>query len=436
METTRFALVDCNSFYVSCERVFRPELNGRPVVVLSNNDGCVIARSNEAKALDIKMGTPYFQMKELAKQERVEVFSSNYELYGDMSRRVANTLAQFTPNLEIYSIDECFMDLSHLKPEEVAEYGKQIKKTVERWTGIPVSVGVACTKTLAKVANRLAKKRVGADGVLVLESKQETEEALRQTEVGDVWGIGRQHARRLQQLDVHTAWDLQKLPEGWVKKHMAVTGLRTLLELRGKPCQELEIEAPARKNICTSRSFGRPLTQLTDIEEALSTHTVRCATKLRKQGSCASSLTVFLMTNRFAVTEHNFCNSRTKQLASPTSNELELLRHAISLLRVMFRAGKRYVKVGIILNDLVPASEVQLDLFSHQNDEKQTKLMHTLDTLRQRFGHHSLKYAVQGAIDESNRHKEEQQKAPWMLRKDHISSCYTTAVEELLVIRK
>ncbi|MHA6248094.1 Y-family DNA polymerase [Pontibacter sp. CAU 1760] len=424
MKTTRFALVDCNSFYASCERVFRPELNGRPVVVLSNNDGCVIARSNEAKALGIKMGTPYFEVKSLIKKEGVEVFSSNYELYGDMSRRVANTLAQFTPNLEIYSIDECFLDLSHLKPEEEQAYGQQIRQTVLQWTGIPVSVGIAGTKTLAKVANKLAKKYAGADGVLTLQSEAEISQALRHTEVGDVWGIGRQHAKRLQQLNVHTAWDLSRMQAGWVKQHMAVTGLRTLLELRGKPCQELELEAPAKKNICTSRSFGRPLTELKDIEEALSTHTVRCATKLRRQESCATSLTVFLMTNRFAVTEQVYCNSRTMQLSKPTYNELELVRHALHLLKEMFRPGKRYVKVGIILNDLVPATQVQLDLFSQQNDEKHSQLMSTLDTLRNRFGHQALKYAVQG-----------EEEAPWKLRNEHTSACYTTDLEGLLKAR-
>ncbi|MFD2999468.1 Y-family DNA polymerase [Pontibacter toksunensis] len=431
--TTRFALVDCNSFYVSCERVFRPELEGVPVVVLSNNDGCVIARSNEAKALGLKMGTPYFQVKDLVKRERVEVFSSNYELYGDMSRRVVSTLSQFTPNLEVYSIDECFLDLSHLRPEEVGKYGHEIQETVLRWTGIPVSVGVAGTKTLAKVANKLAKKRPHANGVLSLQTAAETEEALRETQIGDVWGIGRQHAKRLQQLNVNTAWDLSKMPDGWVKKNMAVTGLRTLLELRGQPCQDLETETPGKKNICTSRSFGRPLTELKDIKEALSTHTVRCATKLRRQNSCAAGVTVFLMTNRFAVTEHLYCNSRTMQLPQPTSSELELLQRAMHLLKGMFRPGKRYVKVGIILTDLVPASEVQLDLFSSQKEEKHSKLMNTLDTLRQRFGHQALTYAVQGNKKESA--VEEENRAPWMLQKKFLSSLYTTSVEGLLQVR-
>jgi len=403
------------------------------VVVLSNNDGCVIARSDEAKALGIKMGTPYFKVKELVDQERVEVFSSNYELYGDMSRRVVSTLSRFTPNLEIYSIDECFLDLSHLKPEEVEMYGKRIRWTVERWTGIPVSVGVASTKTLAKLANRLAKKRAEAKHVLVLHTQDEVERALRQTQIGDVWGIGRQHASRLLQLHVTTAWDLCRMPEGWVKKHMAVTGLRTLLELRGQPCQDLEQESPEKKNICTSRSFGRPLTELKDVEEALSTHTVRCATKLRRQNSCAAGVTVFLMTNRFAVTEHIYCNSRSKQLPRPTSSELELLSHAMSLLRDMFRAGKRYVKVGIILTDLVPASEVQLDLFSSQNGEKHSKLMTTIDALRHRFGHTALKYAVQGNRNEDE--TDEEKRAPWMLQKKFLSRSYTTSVKGVLRVK-
>ena len=431
--TSRFALVDCNSFYVSCERVFRPELEGVPVVVLSNNDGCVIARSNEAKALGIKMGTPYFQLKDLVKREGVEVFSSNYELYGDMSRRVVSTLSQFTPTLEVYSIDECFLDLSHLRPEEVGAYGLKIKETVQDWTGIPVSVGVACTKTLAKVANKLAKKRVGANGVLALNEQAAIEEALRETQIGDVWGIGRQHAKRLQQLNVTTAWDLCRMPEGWVKKNMAVTGLRTLLELRGQPCQDLEPETPDKQNICTSRSFGRALTELKDIEEALSTHTVRCATKLRKQNSCATGINVFLMTNRFAVTEDIYCNSRTIQLPTPTNSELELLPRALHLLKGMFRPGKRYVKVGIILTGLVPASEVQLDLFSSQNGEKHAKLMDTLDTLRQRFGHQALKYAVQGNHNEKAVEKEK--RAPWMLQNQFLSSLYTTSVAGLLQIK-
>jgi DNA polymerase V len=431
--TSRFALVDCNSFYVSCERVFRPELEGVPVVVLSNNDGCVIARSNEAKALGIKMGTPYFQIKEMAKRERVEVFSSNYELYGDMSRRVVSTLSQFTPNLEIYSIDECFLDLSHLRAEEEAVYGQLIRETVLRWTGIPVSVGVAGTKTLAKVANKLAKKRVGTNGVLALHRQPEIEHALRETEICDVWGIGRQHANRLLQLKVATAWDLRQMPEGWVKKNMAVTGLRTLLELRGQPCHDLDLEAADKKNICTSRSFGRPLTEFRDIAEALSTHTVRCATKLRKQNSCATGVNVFLMTNRFAVGEELYCNSRTMQLPTPTNSELELLPRALHLLKGMFRPGKRYVKVGIILTDLVPASEVQLDLFSNQHGEKHTRLMNTLDSLRQRFGHQALKYAVQGNHKESEMNGEI--RAPWMLQKQFLSSPYTTSVEGLLSVK-
>ena len=422
--TQLFALVDCNSFYVSCERVFDPSLEGRPVVVLSNNDGCIIARSDEAKAIGLKMGDPYFKTRDLVRQHRVQVFSSNYELYGDMSRRVTNTLAQFTPNLEVYSIDESFMDFGHLREEEVVEYGRKIRETVRQWTGIPVSVGVGPTKTLAKIANRLAKKRAETEGVLFLSTAAEVEEALRQTEVGDVWGIGRRHATRLQALGVHTAQQFRDLPEGWVKQHMAVTGLRTLLELRGKPCIALELETPDKKNICTSRSFGQPLTALADIAEALSTHTVRCATKLRQQDSCAGSLTVFLMTNRFNPGETDYYNSRSMRLSRPTSNELELLRHANRLLKDMYRRGKRYVKVGIILSELVPMEQVQLDVFSVHQEEKHQQLMHTLDNLRQRFGHTAIKYAVQG-----------EEEARWMLKQENLSQCFTTDFSKTLVAR-
>ncbi|WP_114781538.1 Y-family DNA polymerase [Botryobacter ruber] len=422
--TSLFALVDCNNFYASCERVFDPRLEGKPVVVLSNNDGCIIARSNEAKALGIKMGQPAFEVRELVKQHGVQVFSSNYELYGDMSRRVVNTLAQFTPSLEVYSIDESFLDLGDfLAHPDVAAYAKEIKETTKLWTGIPVSVGVAPTKTLAKLANRLSKKWTDAAGVLVLTEAQAIEEALQRTAVEDVWGIGRQHAQRLRQQGVHTALDLRNLPDAWVKKHMAVTGLRTVRELRGEPCADLELEVPAKQNICTSRSFSRPLTELTDIEEALATHVVRCATKLRKQHSCAGALTVFLTTSRFAAKEQQYYDSRTARLPGPTGSELELLHQARRLLRGMFRHGYRYNKTGVILSELVPETQVQLTLFGGEQSEKQAKLMQALDSLRDRFGHGVVKNGVQGTAQR------------WIMSQEHCSPCYTTRLDEIIRAR-
>lgn len=416
--TSLFAIVDCNNFYASCERVFNPALNGKPVVVLSNNDGCIIALSNEAKAIGIKMGTPYFQAKPIIKKEGVAVFSSNYELYGDMSRRVVETLHQFTPNLEVYSIDESFLDLGNFYKIDLPVYARTIKKTVQQWTGIPVAVGVAATKTLAKVANRISKKSTKADGVLVLTDERHIEAALKRTEAGDVWGVGRRYAKKLAALGVHTAWDLRNVTDAFAKKHLTVVGLRTVKELRGEPCIDLEQVPPAKQNICTSRSFGETLTELTDIEEAMATHMVRCATKLRRQRSCAGVLTVFLLTNRF--TEQHYYYSRTIKLDSPTSNELELLRHAVKALKQMYRPGLQYKKTGVIVSDIVPASQVQLSLLGSHNLERDTRLMHVLDELRERFGDKFVKYGVQGMGTK------------WKLQKEHTSSCYTTDVEELL----
>ena len=419
--TSLFAIVDCNNFYASCERVFNPALNGKPVVVLSNNDGCIIALSNEAKALGIKMGTPYFQARPQLEKDGVAVFSSNYELYGDMSRRVVETLQQFTPNLEVYSIDESFLDLGDFYKLDLNGYARTIKETVQQWTGIPVAVGVATTKTLAKVANRISKKSEKAKGVLVLTDERHIEAALKITDVGSVWGIGRRFANKLAGLGIHTAWDLRNVTDAFAKKHLTVVGLRTVKELRGESCMELEHIPPAKQNICTSRSFGETLTELTDLEEALATHTVRCAMKLRKQKSCAGVMTVFLMTNRFTE-QHNYY-SRTIKLDSPTSSELDLLRHAIKALKQLYRPGLQYKKAGVIVSDIVPANQVQLSLLSSQNTERDTKLMHVLDDLREKYGNKFVKYGVQGSNDDTKK---------WELKEEHISACYTTDVEGLL----
>ncbi|WP_276497942.1 Y-family DNA polymerase [Pontibacter litorisediminis] len=418
--TSLFALVDCNNFYASCERVFNPALDGKPVVVLSNNDGCIIALSNEAKALGIKMGTPYFQARPQLEQCGVAVFSSNYELYGDMSRRVVETLQQFTPNLEVYSIDESFLDLGDFYKTDIQSYARSIKNTVGQWTGIPVAVGVAATKTLAKVANRISKKSEKAQGVLVLTDERHIEAALKRTEVGDVWGIGRRYATKLASLGVYTAWDLRNVTDAFAKKHLTVVGLRTVKELRGEPCMELEHMPPPKQNICTSRSFGETLTELADLEEALSTHTVRCATKLRRQKSCAGVMTVFLMTNRF--TEQHYYYSRTIKLDSPTNSELELLRNAVKALQQLYRPGLQYKKAGVILSDIVPASQVQLSLLGSHNVERDTRLMHVLDNLREKYGTKLVKYAVQGSGKK------------WQLKEEHISACYTTDIGKLLKV--
>ncbi|WP_242918040.1 Y-family DNA polymerase [Pontibacter liquoris] len=421
--TSLFALVDCNNFYASCERVFNPGLEGKPVVILSNNDGCVIARSNEAKALGLKMGQPVFQVQELIEKHQVQVFSSNYELYGDMSARVVETLSQFSPHLEVYSIDESFLDLGNFYQTDLTAYAKNIKETVGQWTGIPVAVGVAPTKTLAKLANRLSKKSAKAGGVLVLTEEKHIEAALKRTQVGDVWGIGRRYALKLSGLGVHTAWDLRNVTDAFAKKHLTVVGLRTVKELRGEPCQDLELLPPAKQNICTSRSFGTAITQVTEIEEALATHVVRCATKLRRQKSRAGAMTVFAMTSRFAGEGELYSNCRTVTFDTPTDSEPELIRYALKALREIYRPGFRYRKTGLLLLDLVPAECVQLSLLDTVDREKHAQLMQTLDALRERFGHSAVKYGAQGT---------EQR---WGLRQEKLSPCYSTRLEDLLKAR-
>jgi DNA polymerase V len=420
--TSLFAIVDGNNFYASCERVFRPELEGRPVVVLSNNDGAVIARSNEAKALGIRMGVPAFEIKDLVGRHGIQVLSSNYELYGDMSRRVVDTLLHFTPSLEVYSIDESFLDLGNLYHVNLTEYARTMQDTVRLWTGIPVAVGMAPTKTLAKVANRLSKKSTKANSVLVLTDERHTAEALKRTEVGDVWGIGPRYARKLAGFGITNAWQLRNVSDAFAKKHLTVVGLRTVKELRGMPCIDLEMIPSAKQNICTSRSFGSPLTALADLKGALATHTVRCATKLRAQKSCAGVLTVFLQTSRFSDPAQTYFNSRTVKLDTPTASELELLRCATSALGSIYREGYRYKKTGILLQDLVPDNQVQLNLLSSPHIDRDMKLMKTLDSLRDRFGHKSVRYGVQGFKEE------------WALRQENVSPCYTTRIEELLVV--
>ncbi|WP_242928353.1 Y-family DNA polymerase [Pontibacter vulgaris] len=417
--TSLFALVDCNNFYASCERVFNPKLEGQPIVVLSNNDGCIIARSNEAKALGIPMGEPAFKAKDVIEQHGVHVFSSNYTLYGDMSARVMQTLAQFTPNLEVYSIDEAFLDLGNFYGRDLNQYAQEMRETVRAWTGIPVSVGVAPTKTLAKLANRLSKKSKKAAGVLVLTDERHIEEALRRTEVGDVWGIGRRYAQKLAGFGIHTALDLRNAPDTFIKKHMTVVGLRTVRELRGEPCQDLELEAPNKQNICTSRSFGRPITGLSELQEATANYASRCAAKLRRQKSCTGAITVFLQTNQFR-DEPQYFNSKTIALPTATNSTLELLHYANLALLALYREGYRYKKSGVIVSELRPQNQVQASLLDTIDRDKHQRLMQALDKLNSSWGRDKVTCASQGTT------------RPWQLKCEKKSPCYTTKFKELL----
>jgi DNA polymerase V len=419
-----FALVDCNSFYCSCERVFNPSLLTRPVVVLSNNDGCVISRTNEAKALGIPMGAPTHHIKYLVEKHNIAVFSSNYTLYGDMSARVMSVLEQFAPDMEIYSIDEAFLDLQGFTHLDLRIYGAEIIKTTTQYTGIPVSIGIASTKTLAKLANKLAKKIPDYKGVCVLDSATVIEGALKIFPIDDVWGIGRQHAQRLGLMGVKTAHDFIQLPRTWVQINMTVVGLRIWEELRGKACYALELTTPPKKNICTSRSFGQLLDNISDIEEAVANHAASCGEKLRRQQSCAKMLTLFIATNPFQPKTPQYNNSISLTLAHPTNNSAELISAAKAGLKQIFKKDYFYKKAGVIVYELTPEITPQLHLFrSIENDDKHRKLMHVLDTLNTNLGRHSVKLAAQG------------QNPRTQLKQAHLSAHFTTRLKDIFKVK-
>jgi DNA polymerase V len=367
-----FALADCNNFYASCERVFNPALNGKPVVILSNNDGCVIARSNEAKALGIKMGEPAFKIAAFLQMNQVMVFSSNYVLYGDMSQRVMSNLGQFTPEIEIYSIDEAFLNLKGL-PVDLEEYARTIRKTVLKNTGIPVSVGIGPTKVLAKAANYFAKKVPENNGTFILDSQAKIDQSLKKLAIDEVWGIGRQYASRLTAINVKTAWDFTQMTDPWVQKNMTIVGLRIKKELEGISCLEMELIAPAKKAICTSRSFGEAQTGLEPIKEAVATFTGKCASKLRKQKTCAKMLMVFVHTNGFNKNEPQYAQNFVCKLPVATNSSLELIKYALCALEAIYREGYRYKKAGVLVTEIVPEDQVQGSLFDQVDREKQAE---------------------------------------------------------------
>ncbi len=390
-----FALVDCNNFYASCERVFNPKLEGKPVVVLSNNDGCVVARSNEAKALGIGMGVPEFQIRPLLRANNVQVFSSNYALYGDMSQRVMETLEQFCPDLEIYSIDEAFLSLSGFISRNLTEYGRTIRTTVKRWTGIPVSVGIAETKTLAKIANRIAKRTPDTGGVFDLTACPDRDLLLGRIVVEDVWGIGPNHARFLQQHGITTALQLRQADDQWIRKHMGIVGLRLVHELRGRSCLPLDQCPQPKQGITCSRAFGKSVLTLTEMEEAVSFYTSRAAEKLRRERLAATVLTVFLTTNTFKEGPQ-YSNALTVKLPVATDTTHELIRSALVGIRKLYRDGYQYKKAGVMLTGLVPLSQVQTDLFDRQDRARSKQLMSALDAINDRWGDGTLRYAASG----------------------------------------
>lgn len=422
-----FALIDCNNFYVSCERVFNPRLENRPVVVLSNNDGCVIARSNEVKAMGVEMGAPIHECEALLKKRNAAIYSSNYTLYGDMSRRVMDSLRQFTPAMEVYSIDEAFLEFraGMIQPEEeMTALARRIRATVRRWTGMPVSVGLAPTKTLAKIANRIAKKHAGGDGVFNLVENPETDAWLGQIPAGGVWGIGHRHEKFLERHGIRTALDLKRARPDWAKKHMTVVGERIVWELRGTSCLPLEMAPPAKQAIACSRSFGRMATRLEEMQEAIATYVARAAEKLRAQRSAASILHVYTMTNNFRPDLPQYSNSLTMHLPQPTAYTPELISFAQGLLGRIFREGYAYKKLGVLLMGIVPEGEIQLNLFRPAaGDARRTRLMESVDRLNGRWGRGTMQFAAAGI------------EKPWSMRRAHVSPRFTTNWDEIPVVK-
>lgn len=417
-----YGLIDCNNFYASCERVFRPDLNGKPVVVLSNNDGCVIARSNEAKKLGIPMGAPAFQYDKLFRENEVNVFSANFVLYGDMSARVMSIVASFVPDMEIYSIDEAFLLFGGFTNFDLADYALQIRRAVYKSTGIPVSIGFAPTKALAKAANRIAKKFAEkTGGVYAIDTEEKRVKALKWLRVEDVWGIGRQHAARLNNLGILRAWDFTQMSDGWVRKNMSVVGLRLKKELEGESTIGLEM-VKEKKNIAATRSFEEYYTTLEQLHERVVTFSVACAEKLRKQKSNACSLMVFLLTNHHRQDLPQYQRNIVIKFPFATNSGIEIARFASEGLKKIFKKGYQYKKAGVILMDIVPENPVQLNIFENSNPQHQP-LMKVIDRINRNIGHHKVRLASQ----DLNR--------TWKMHQEKLSPRYTTRLDEIIVVK-
>ncbi len=407
-----FALVDCNNFFVSCERVFDPSLEGRPVVVLSGNDGCIIARSNEAKALGIPMGAPLFEYRDFCKSHGVVLFSSNFQLYGEISRRVFTSLRMLKHDVEVYSVDEAFLDFSQV--EDFAEQGRLIREKVKMWTGIPVSVGIAPTKTLAKIANHMAKKHSQA-GVFDLSSQMVQDKVLESFVIEDIWGVGRRWAPKLRLLGIGSARQLRDCDIKYIRKHFGVIGERIVLELQGIKCFDFHTAFQPRKNIISSRSFGRAVFKLEELEEAVCNHVARAAKSMRSQGSCACGIYVYVRAGA------EYSNGTSTSFAMPTSDTTAIMAAAKLCLKQVFKPGVKYRKTGIMLLELVSAQNMQGHLFAKANEER-VNLMHTIDQVNEKLGSNTLFFASQGI------------ERGWRVRSNLCSPRYLTKWKELLKV--
>jgi DNA polymerase V len=418
--TKKIALVDCNSFYVSCERLFNPKIRKKAVVVLSNNDGCIISRSNEAKALGIKMGEPYFKAKNIIIKNDVQVFSSNYSLYGDLSRRVMRTLKRFNSQIEVYSIDEAFMDLSNFSDEDVERVGKEIRETVLQWTGIPTSIGIAKTKTLSKIANHIAKKK--QSGVTSLIGIENLDPILEKIEINDVWGVGRQLTKFYQKNRIYNAKQLKNKSNTWIKKCSNVLSSRTAMELRGIPCINLETTQTKRKSCVVSRSFGKRIETFQELKEAVSNYCLNASEKIRSESLVAKAITVFVRTSPFQRDYGYYSNSKTIDFPIATNNSIETVKTAVAILESIFRNGYRYQKAGVMLTGL-REDDGRKNLFSSEKDEKINSLMRSIDSTNHRYGRSTLSLASAGV------HKK------WNMRRNYSSKIDTADFFALPKIR-
>lgn len=430
-----FGVMDCNNFFVSCERVFNPLLEGKAVVVLSNNDGCTVSRSQEAKDLGIKMGTPAFKLREefIEKGKAVEMCSSNYILYADMSRRVMSVLQSIMPDIEIYSIDEAFIGFTGMSSRQIEDKGREIVMRVKQYTGIPVCVGAGLSKTLAKTANHFAKKYKGYKGFCSIDSAEKIEKALKIYPVGEVWGIGRKSAKMLDQEGIVTAADFAARSAFWVKKKMGIAGVRTHDELLGKPC--LEIEGPAEKqSITTSRSFGEMVSDIEQLGTAVSNFAASGAEKLRAQHSAAQYVTIFISTNFFRSDLQQYYNSATIEFPEASNSTVDIVTECRRGLSAIYRSGFKYKKAGVILTGIIPDTHVQQNLFVESSYGKMKNINNLLDSVNHKYGRNKLHLAVQGnSADYSAKDKNREDK--WQMKREHLSANYTTDLKEIIVIK-
>ena len=418
--TRKIALVDCNSFYVSCERLFNPKIRKKPVVVLSNNDGCIISRSNEAKALGIKMGEPYFKAKDIIIRNKVEVFSSNYALYGDLSRRVMRTLKSFNAAIEVYSIDEAFLDLSNFPDQEIENIGKEIRETILQWTGIPTSIGIAKTKTLSKIANHIAKKK--QSGVTSLIGIENIDPILEKIDINDVWGVGRQLTKFYNKNGIYNAKQLKNKSNSWIKKCSNVLSSRTAMELRGISCIGLETTTTKRKSCVVSRSFGKRIETFQELQEAVVNYCLNASEKIRSESLTAKAITVFVRTSPFQRNYGYYSNSKTVDFPIATNNSIEIVKTAVAILETIFKNGYQYQKAGVMLTGLSNAHD-KTNLFSTEKDDKIQALMRSIDNTNHRYGRSTLSVASAGVNKR------------WNMRRDHSSKIDTADFFSLPTIR-